>query len=335
MAAKGPKIARAFQLTVEGIRGKTPDTPVHGRTSNATQDALDAWRFLRELHERPCNLSHSTILWKRMPSTGVSNDLNGVVRSFAIAVRDRRQLVLLPPTNKVRRGLQNRTGGMLSMERPWHWLSEGTPLSSILHPSSCQLELERTHSQVLDEMGAQPESASISAATRLGIRISQSKDHDVSNRWFVEIGAPAVPARFQRHGMLWWFQMLTVFLVRITGGLAEQLRSHPAMAPFLGLEAPAATEALEHPVAQGWTPDASFDFGVHVRQGDACGREQALKHPQRRCLATLREALKLVEMPPASSAFVASDSAKIVEEAQSLRQASQLRPYSLDLNREK
>ena len=65
-----------------GARGQ-PST-----SSNAERDLRKAWALLTDLHEGPpCR----RVLWKRMPSTGVANDLNNVVRSFAIAVRGDRQ----------------------------------------------------------------------------------------------------------------------------------------------------------------------------------------------------------------------------------------------------
>ena len=42
-----------------------------------------------------------------------------------------------------------------------------------------------------------------------------------------------VPRIFQRQGLLWWFQVLTTYLVRIREPLSSLLAKNPAMKPFL------------------------------------------------------------------------------------------------------
>ena len=73
-----------------------------------------------------------------------------------------------------------------------------------------------------------------------------------------------------RNGMLWWFQVLTTFLVRVRGDLARRLDQKSALRPLSGSGIDdAAAVAPSAAVARygfGWTPRVAFDLAVHVRQ---------------------------------------------------------------------
>ena len=56
-----------------------------------------AYAHLSRIHHLPCT-NDTKLLFKRLPTYGVSNDLNSLVRAFAAAIRDERQLVLLLQT---------------------------------------------------------------------------------------------------------------------------------------------------------------------------------------------------------------------------------------------
>eukprot|EP00966_Prymnesium_polylepis_P256221 5918286-Prymnesium_polylepis.1 len=185
-------------------------------TAKAAADLRQAHAMLEQLHSAPCELGTTKILFKRMPVAGISHDINSLVRSLAVAWRDGRQLVLLPPTAAKRAKLR-RTAGEVGVHRPWHWLPEGVPLSSLLHPSACQRRLRRTQPGLMDAIGNGTDalhfSCNISATCERGL----IKDHDVAQKWFVEINTQAIP------------KVLTTFLVRINGQLARSIRAHPAL----------------------------------------------------------------------------------------------------------
>ena len=173
---------RINQLTDASIVGKP--------TADPNAEMQSAYAYLEALHRAPCNGNKSTVLWKRMPTNGVSNDLNTVIRSFAIAVSERRQLVLLPPTAASRAALPSRAAASsLDAVHPWHWLGNSLPLSTILHPSSCHERLLREYPNALDRIGANASDAS-KVAAGLGLPEfagRRSKDHTMHNKWFIEL----------------------------------------------------------------------------------------------------------------------------------------------------
>ena len=314
-------------------------------TSNAATDLRKAHALLESLHSGPCELGKTKILFKRMPAAGISHDLNSVVRAMAVAVRDQRQLVLLPPSAANRRKLL-RLAGDLNERRPWHWLPDGVPLSSLLHFSSCQKKLRRLHPGALDALGNSTD------ATKSNCNVSQicggalvktrglTKDNDVSNVWFVEIHPISIPKAFRRNGILWWFQVLTTFLVRINGPLARSIRTHNAMRPFLLPDVQRsgnqtrAGRLRAHARVAGlvWSSNASFDIGLHVRMGDACG-DHADEHGLRMCLRSLPSNLErlAVRNVTEGTMFLASDSQRIVDQAYLARPAFET--FSLRLQR--
>jgi len=136
-----------------------------------------------------------------------------------------------------------------------------------------------------------------------------------------------IPELFRKHGFLWWFQLLSTYLIRIAHPLANQLKRHPAMAELLTQHAEGATtqwhaacraalrESSSMPV--GWMPLISYDVGLQIRMGDACG-PRAQPQPARKCVHSLLAALKMVDahhLPADATVFLASDSTAIFEQA--------------------
>lgn len=145
------------------------------------QDLRDAYLYLTRIHDAPCN-KRAQILWRRMTAWGVSNDLNQMIRSLAVAVRDGRQLVILPSKKRNRADVLNSTGVRLTVKKPWHWLGPGLSLGSVLHLSSCQRLLQVAEPAALDSMGYSLSDAAV-AASRLGLAVAnRSRDHDMHNR---------------------------------------------------------------------------------------------------------------------------------------------------------
>ena len=71
-------------------------------TGNATVTLQRTYAYLARVHEARCE-PPVKLLFARMPTFGVSNDINSVVLAFAKAIRESRQLVILPPTAERRR----------------------------------------------------------------------------------------------------------------------------------------------------------------------------------------------------------------------------------------
>ena len=142
------------------------------------------------------------------------------------------------------------------------------------------------------------------------------------------------PRMFQRQGLLWWFQVLTTYLVRIREPLASRLTAHPAMKPFLVPE-PNRRDTLDDVrwlgwsvrcgkrfcdgVGPGWRPTARFDAGAHIRLGDSCRQKGLSKNYAlrvRRCDLNLSMVVsKLVEAGLRNGTlFVASDAQHIIDD---------------------
>lgn len=125
-----------------------------------------------------------------------------------------------------------------------------------------------------------------------------------------------MPMRFRPNGVLWWYQVLTTFFVRVRGPLAHRLETHEAMRPFLG---PTAPVSMRFPTRKGspagsWLPSASFDYAMHIRMGDACGAKADHEHVLRKCVTSLPETLAKLNLTGGASLYVASDSQKAIED---------------------
>ena len=291
-----------------------------------------AYAHLSRIHHLPCT-NDTKMLFKRLPTYGVSNDLNSLVRAFAAAIRDERQLVLLPPTASERAKVEPHAG-LLDARRPWHWLEAGVPLASLVEPSACQRALLRRHAAALDALGNTTDNMEPRKnLARFGLAglSGRVRDHAVHVRWRVDYTNQVIPSAFRRHGLLWWFQVLTTFLLRVRGPLAKRLASHPALVGTLGW--PAAAPTIDEPTAPsagtppppppphaaGWTPPVRFDVGLHMRMGDACGASASIAgNAQRHCVSTLAAALERLRARGVvgGRAFLATDSETIVREAE-------------------
>ena len=307
---------RIGQLTDGEIVGTRLSDPIRAHVA-----LYEAHAYIDKIHRHECN-ADARVLWKRMPTRGVSNDLNSVIRSFAISVRDERQLVILPPSLEMRKHLPRHKP--LHAHHPWHWLSEGVPLSAILHPSACQDYLLHGHADALNMLGANESDASSTKRTRaVGLAAfagPRSRDHNAVNKWFVELRPKDIPRPFRSHGMLWWFRALTTYLVRVRDPIAHALQRHPAMLDIEPWGDRAQSSMLGH--SAPWFPPIQFDVGLHVRVGDACGSHAvfapARSGKMRHCVTSFEEALTRVRASNASlggTLFVASDSQAIIDEA--------------------
>lgn len=145
-----------------------------------------------------------------------------------------------------------------------------------------------------------------------------------------------VPRLFQRQGLLWWFQVLTTYLVRIREPLASMLSKHPAMLPFVTVPSePPRRDTLDDVrwlgwsvkcgkrfcdgIGPGWRPPARFDLGAHIRLGDSCRQAGISKHYAlhvRRCDLNLSTVLRKFREAGVHNGtlFVASDSQHIIDD---------------------
>ena len=291
---------RPGQLDEESLRGVPSPDPLAA--------LAQAYAYLDKIHEAPCVDHRSiTVLFKRVPTYGVSNDLNSIMRAFAVATRDRRQLVLLPPSSSARRKVEA-IAGAVHFQRPWHWLEAGVPLASVLHPSACQTALAATHADALEALGANDTDAE-RLVEQVGLwRLrGRCRDYDTRNRWNLDLAPLVIPDNFRSNGMVWWMQVLTTYLLRVNGELASRVRGHPAMRAF----ATSHNLPQSDPIFEDWRvlaarsytarlgpqrtgsslfSSALFDVGLHVRMGDACGAK-ALRSAYRRCVRSLPDAV--------------------------------------------
>ena len=278
---------------------------------------LAAYEYLDGLHTAPCTPS-TKIVFKRMPTYGVANDLNEVLRAFAYAMRMKAQLVLLPPRAGLRAKLQS-LAGTIDIQRPWHWMPrELGPLRSLLHESACQRLLVRTMPGALDAYAnatptSQPNARAL--AKRHGLPSSEVSPLDADvwmKRTFrMPLTLQYVPPKQLALGVLWGFQAMGTYLVRVRGALAARLRQHPALA--------SAPSDRSSPPQRSlcWQPPSRYDVGVHIRWGDACSEASRKLHPLRHCLASFAAAASQMRAHNVSRGrlFIASDAQHIIDEA--------------------
>ena len=214
---------------------------VHGHRATVEslhEVAVDAAAsYIDSLHHVRCTET-TPLLFVRLDCHGVGGDLLSVVRGLAAAVDERRQMVLLPPPPSRRRSEKLPTWVNLTAREPWHWLvGQDLPLDTVFVKSACQKRLERRMPDVLEAI-AQSEELAHKTARMLGHdRLANaSKDFGQhfgtigSSSWRKGVRLRIVPSPFRRQGILWWYQVLTSYVVRIRGGLREKLVQHRAMA---------------------------------------------------------------------------------------------------------
>ena len=297
-----------------------------------------ATAYLDGIHRAKC-YDDTPILFARMDCHGLGEDLNQAVRMFAVAISQRRQLILLPPEPEARRdpkGCALPTSVKLTAKEPWHWLSgQDIPLSSILVTSSCQSHLMQRQPEVMEAIAQSSVGNATQTAARLGAKDIAAAGRESISLWRVNLAVSRhVPRIFQRQGLLWWFQVLTSYLVRVQPPLSDIVQSHAAMKPFI-VTTPAGGAATDEfrwlgwaircgrkycdGVGPGWMPTARFDVGAHIRLGDACRQKHVPKHyltHVRRCDVNLTTVLRKVRANGVHNGtlFIASDSQAIIDE---------------------
>lgn len=353
-------------------------------TEDGSEDALrQAYAHIDAVQRKRCEPGRTLLAVQRLTVLGVANDINYVVRGLAVAMRDSRQLLLLPPARTPEGRNAKWSGDRTSLvagrtiERAWHWL-DGLPGSShrsIFWPSACQELFEDTDRARLGAFNELARNVSTAAAAeRVGLG-GKVFDTALALRSLARgISLSDVPAPFRAYGVLWWWQALTTYLVRVRGPLADRVRGHPALAALLGRlepsEAARATttrgrhsfdgaraqlewlRASRHALARGtgsaeselgWVPAAAFDAGLHVRMGDACGPKARRHQAQvRKCVPSLRAGLApllahgvLGGRGHGGRLFLATDSAQIVAEARAAAGSYAFEVHFLELNRSK
>ena len=305
-----------------------------------------ATAYIDEVHHAQCTLQ-TPIMYARMDCHGVGEDLNQAVRMLAVALSQRRQLVLLPPAPQTaRHQCQVPISIPLDAKQPWHWLAgQSLPLESIFVLSACHKMLLQEMPDVIEAM-AQSASGNVTRTARaLGFTALGVAGRESGTLWRSHIAiSKHVPKVFQRQGLLWWFQVLTTYLVRIRGPLAQLIEAHPAMQPFLKPNRPppggnggsgdpasglrwlgwnphttCAAARFCDGVGTGWAPSVWFDAAVHIRQGDAChgasagsGKYASL----RKCDLSLSAAIERLRAAGVhnGSLFFASDSRHLIDQ---------------------
>ena len=298
-----------------------------------------ATAHLDDVHRAKCTVE-TPLLFARMDCHGVGEDLNQAVRMFAVAVSQRRQLVLLPPAPEEVHSPRNcalpRTIEPSAMQ-PWHWLvGQQIPLGAILSPSSCQTDLLARMPKVMEALAQTPTGNLTQTALRMGARSLAAVSREAASLWRSHISVSRhVPRVFQRQGLLWWFQLLTTYLVRIRPPLSDMIASHPAMVPFHSASLKTEFDALEDlrwagwsvkcgkrfcdGGGPGWRPNAKFDVGAHIRLGDSCRQKGLSTHYYthvRRCDLNLSVVLSKIREAGVHTGtlFVASDSQQVIDE---------------------
>lgn len=300
-----------------------------------------ATAHLEDIHRAKCT-DQTPILFARMDCHGLGEDLNQAVRMFAVAISQRRQLILLPPTPEDRRdpkGCALPESVQLSAKEPWHWLAgQDISLDSILVPSACQHYWQERSPAVMEAIARSGVGNATQTAAQLGANAIAAAGRESISLWRVNLAVSKhVPRIFQRQGLLWWFQVLSSYLVRVRAPLSDLLQSHPAMQPFTSSPEGATTSGGAADefrwlgwavrcgrkycdnVGPGWRPNARFDVGAHIRLGDSCRQKNVPKYylmHVRRCDVNLTTVLQKVRASGVynGTLFIASDSQSIIDE---------------------
>lgn len=346
-----------------------PPQGIAGWVDASAGELQAAYGHIDAQHRAPCVLGQTPLVVHRMTVLGIANDINYVIRSHALSVRKTNggQLLLLPPARAPAHGrvASNNRAALANgrgLHNPWHWL-DGVPnasLATIFTPSSCQTLLQHPDNVPrLRALDVGSRNGTLAAtAERLGLGanvIDASQAVRAIGRGML---LSEIPLAFRHHGMLWWWQALTTYLVRVREPVATRLRQHPAMRALLARssgsgDGPDVTRqrewldlsrlALRRAIANGdradrggvgdeedglgWIPSAAFDAALHIRMGDACGpRAKRNQGVVRKCVLSLRAGLAPLlahgVVPRGGQVFLATDSQSIAEEAD--RAAAQL-----------
>ena len=348
-----------------------PPSGITGWVDASSIELHKAYAYLESVHRAPCVLGRTPLVVQRMPVLGIANDINYVVRAFALSQRkiSEGQLVLLPPDRAPGvKGKENNRQSLAAgrtLDNPWHWFDglPGVHMADLFTPSACQERLQQPDEidrlRALHERSRHKNGTLAEAARNLGLGKAFDTNGAVKAiaRGFV---LSDIPADFRHHGMLWWFQALSTYLVRVRGPLAARLRDHAAMMSLASRQAAgilaastaaqrdwlaASQDALRKAVKGGaadvgWVPPVSFDAALHVRMGDACG-PQAKSHQAavRKCVLSLAAGLAPLlahgVVPRGGHLFLATDSARIVAEAEAAASSLPFEVHFMRIDRAK
>jgi hypothetical protein len=314
------------------------------RLHQSLADAAEAYIYQQQ--RAPCS-SETKLLFARFDWHGVGNDVNLAVRALATAVIQQRQLVFLPPSVKDRAANPWLLKLKLSAEHPWHWLAgAGLPLTSLLVDSACQQSMMQESAGLMQFLADNETDPSL-ALHRMGNTALAQRSRAWKPIWRVGLHTGVIPLPFRSQGLLWWFQVLTSYLVRARAPLDAHLRKHPAMRPFLQASAdtPGVVGAFgraschkrwcDH-IGPGWFPPVWFDVALHLRLGDVCGQNAAIRGQKaRKCTSQpSQEALELMrDHGLRGRLFVASDSHDAVQTISTLGPSYGFEVSSLSFDR--
>ena len=338
-----------------------------GRLHQTLVDAAAA--HIDMIHRAPCTRT-TPVLFFRMDYHGIGNDLTRAVHALATAIMKGRQLVLLPPLHRLQSTFPSlkRT----SWTHPWHWLASAElPTSTLLVTSSCQRFFGEDEALlgVMQKLSSSDATEADAGATLRRFGELELFNSSLSHRtnWRVGMGPSVIPLPFRKQGLLWWFQVLTSYFVRVLAPLRHDLQEHPGLQDLLlrhpnlvhtersggsGLDRRKAQphEAVAAAIGRarcgrgracdrigpGWLPNVWFDVGLHIRRGDACGAT-APKRGQRarRCSSRpLEDAFALMSAHGLrGSVFLATDSAEIALSAKRVGAAAGFNVLTLQINR--
>jgi hypothetical protein len=143
----------------------------HPTSINSLHAALvaAATAHIDEVHRAQCT-PETQVMFARMDCHGVGEDINQAVRMFAVALAQRRQLVLLPPAPHTARDECKVPASLsLTAAKPWHWLAgQALPMESIFVLSSCHKELLRKQPHIMEAIAESGAGNATSTAVRLG-----------------------------------------------------------------------------------------------------------------------------------------------------------------------
>lgn len=323
----------------------------YGHPSKSYVDPQQAYGKLVRTQRASCTANRVKLALVRMSTFGIANDLNNAVKSLHMAQFRDSQIVFLPP-DRVELAKVNLSTA--DVARPWHWMPE-RPVSDILSLSACHKYLLRHNRTWLQKVADQGPTPELLAAVPFSIRV-------LGFKWRIGAFLTQIPVEFRSQGLLWWWSVLSTYLVRPRGKLAARVADAIGQHPSLGSLALPPQSLLDF---RNSSAPYLFDLGLHVRMGDACGPNAA---PQagRRCITTLRQALLRARSPiktrrcitaqrrgaataqrcsdtapsleGGSTVYLASDSDSIVRDVASLNNAPDLpaiHVYHLDINRSK
>ena len=330
---------------IDGIPATLP------RLHQTVADAAEAYISLQQ--RSPCG-NETKLLFARMDWHGIGNDVNLAVRALATAVVQQRQIVFLPPAAQDRNANPWINWLGLSATEPWHWMAgAGLPFGSLFVDSACQKAL-LSNKRMIHLLSDANETDPATTLFRAG-------DFELAKRsrlwkpiWRVGLNAGMIPLPFRSHGLLWWFQVLTNYLVRAREPLSGHLDRHPAMRAFLHAHGAAASGSrapaeVSEPfgrqrcgkrwcdyIGPGWQPPVWFDVGLQLRLGDVCGKHAAIRgQKSRKCSAQpAQDAFELMRAHGLTGRlFIASDSREALEKAVKLGPSYGFEVAHLSFNR--